>query len=55
MGNYVYDFNGKKAYVRRSATPGDLQITPEPTFDVGTWDWYVNERTGRYYVVAAAR
>ncbi len=47
MAKYVRDSAGKKAYIRTSVTEGaELVDTDEQ------WSWYVDPRTGRYFVVA---
>jgi hypothetical protein len=45
---YVRDWAGKKAFVRRAVAPGSEHLE---TAD--GWAWYIETRTGRYYVVAA--
>lgn len=43
---FVRDINGKKAYIRSSGEGAEL-------VDVdATWAWYVDPKTGRYFVVA---
>lgn len=45
---FVRDDAGKKAYVRTAVTPGSEVVDQDATYV-----WYVDLRTGAYYVVKA--
>jgi len=44
---FVRDASGKRASVRRSASPADEVVGRD-----AVWTWLVDRVTGRYYVVA---
>lgn len=47
---FIRDDAGKKAYVRTAVTPGSENVDQDATYG-----WYVDLRTGAYYVVKVGR